>query len=149
MKELCLCFRTLGPTVGGSVFAWSIAHGRHIGFPFDVNLIFIIFALVFLASSILSVFMPKSLENQKKPQRPKSWRQSQRNSRIFYKLTELRRWLKMDLVVFWSTSRRTFKVLQDIPRIEYCIEYWIRSLHTCSRTCILRPPANNRQNWWH
>ena len=61
-------FRTLGPTVGGSVFAWSLSHGRYIGFPFDVNLIFIMFALVFLASNVLTVFMPRTLEKQKKPQ---------------------------------------------------------------------------------
>ncbi|KAI0208997.1 hypothetical protein LSAT2_006341 [Lamellibrachia satsuma] len=57
-------FRGLAPTVGGSIFAWSITSGVKIGFPFDVNLVFIIFGSVFLASNILCSLTPKRLNQQ-------------------------------------------------------------------------------------
>ncbi|KAK6190747.1 hypothetical protein SNE40_002543 [Patella caerulea] len=59
--------RTLAPTVGGSLFAWSVGYGsQHIGAPFDVNLSFIFFGLVFMLSCLMCIFLPKSLNEQKK-----------------------------------------------------------------------------------
>ncbi|XP_050408117.1 uncharacterized protein LOC126823364 [Patella vulgata] len=59
--------RTLAPTVGGSLFAWSVGYGsQHIGAPFDVNLSFIFFGLVFMLSCLMCIFLPKSLNKQKK-----------------------------------------------------------------------------------
>ena len=52
----------LAPTVGGSIFAWSIEHHRP--FPFDVNLIFIIFGAVYYVSNIVSAFIPSRLDKQ-------------------------------------------------------------------------------------
>ncbi len=59
-------FRALAPILGGSSFAWSITSGAKIGFPFDVNLVFIMFGLVYLINNFISVAIPKSLQNQKK-----------------------------------------------------------------------------------
>lgn len=59
-------FRGLAPTVGGSLFAWSITSGVKIGFPFDVNLVFIIFGSVFLASNVLCSVTPQRLNHQHK-----------------------------------------------------------------------------------
>ncbi len=68
-STVCIYFsRTLAPTVGGSIFAWSITDGQRIGFPFDVNLIFIIFGAVFLVANIICAVMPERLNRQNKPQ---------------------------------------------------------------------------------
>ena len=58
--------RMLAPTLGGSIFAWSIEHGKHIGFPFDVNLIFLIFSAVYFISNTLNAFVPARLDKQRK-----------------------------------------------------------------------------------
>ncbi|XP_071094091.1 uncharacterized protein [Haliotis cracherodii] len=59
--------RTLAPTVGGSVYAWSISYGaEHLGPPFDHNLAFLIFGLVFSISVIECLMLPESLNKQTK-----------------------------------------------------------------------------------
>lgn len=57
----------LAPTLGGSIFAWSITEGVDlVGFPFDLNLIFIIFGLAFYISNVLCALLPVSLDKQMK-----------------------------------------------------------------------------------
>ncbi|XP_067670679.1 uncharacterized protein [Haliotis asinina] len=59
--------RTLAPTVGGSVYAWSISYGaEYLGPPFDHNLAFLIFGLVFAISLIQCLLLPESLNKQTK-----------------------------------------------------------------------------------
>ncbi|XP_046557694.1 protein ZINC INDUCED FACILITATOR-LIKE 1-like [Haliotis rubra] len=59
--------RTLAPTVGGSVYAWSISYGaEYLGPPFDHNLVFLIFGLVFAISIIQCLVLPESLNKQTK-----------------------------------------------------------------------------------
>ncbi|XP_064612549.1 uncharacterized protein LOC135476450 [Liolophura sinensis] len=59
--------RTMAPTIGGSVFAWSISYGTfHIGAPFDVYLSFLMFSVVFWLSTIYSIFTPECLNRQSK-----------------------------------------------------------------------------------
>ncbi|XP_062597374.1 uncharacterized protein LOC134258806 [Saccostrea cucullata] len=55
--------RTLAPTIGGSIFAWSI--GNNLEAPFDVNLPFFIFGFILWLISIYSLFMPESLNRKK------------------------------------------------------------------------------------
>ena len=57
-------FRTLAPTLGGSIYAWSIVHGVKIGFPFDMNLVFILFSFTYLISNIMCARLPESLNRQ-------------------------------------------------------------------------------------
>jgi len=58
--------RAFAPLIGGSLFSWSLIHGRNIGFPFDVNLAFLFFGIVYLSCNVISVFLPLNLEKQKK-----------------------------------------------------------------------------------
>lgn len=52
----------MAPTVGGSLFAWSLT--ANIGFPLDINLVFILFGFVFLMANILTVYIPERLNRQ-------------------------------------------------------------------------------------
>ncbi|XP_062585104.1 uncharacterized protein LOC134246757 [Saccostrea cucullata] len=56
--------RTLAPTIGGSVFAWSI--GNDLGAPFDVNISFFMFEFILWLTSVYSLFIPESLNRKKK-----------------------------------------------------------------------------------
>ncbi|XP_062597869.1 uncharacterized protein LOC134259279 [Saccostrea cucullata] len=56
--------RTLAPTIGGSVFAWSI--GNDLGAPFDVNISFFMFGFILWLTSVYSLFIPESLNRKKK-----------------------------------------------------------------------------------
>ncbi|ESO95559.1 hypothetical protein LOTGIDRAFT_175151 [Lottia gigantea] len=56
--------RTLAPTIGGSMFAWSVSNS--LGPPFDVNLAFVLMGLVLTFSGIFSIMLPKSLNKQRK-----------------------------------------------------------------------------------
>ena len=56
-----LC-RSLGPSVGGAIYAWSVSVGRNIGFPLDVNLVFIIFGFIYFMCNVLCAFMPRKVE---------------------------------------------------------------------------------------
>lgn len=59
--------RAFAPTFGGSLFAWSIsADAASIGPPFDVNLAFFVFGLVFWFCAVLGVTIPNRLNKQKK-----------------------------------------------------------------------------------
>ncbi|XP_065841582.1 uncharacterized protein [Oscarella lobularis] len=59
--------RTFSPSVGGSLFAWSIGWGEgHLGFPFGHHLVFYFFSIVYLVALLLSVNLPSSLQKQKK-----------------------------------------------------------------------------------
>ncbi|CAE1164475.1 unnamed protein product [Acanthosepion pharaonis] len=59
--------RAFAPTFGGSLFAWSIsADAASIGSPFDVNLAFFVFGLVFWFCAVLGVTIPNRLNKQKK-----------------------------------------------------------------------------------
>ncbi|XP_022344919.2 uncharacterized protein LOC111137655 [Crassostrea virginica] len=55
--------RTLAPTIGGSVYAWSISND--LGPPFDVNLAFFMFGLLLWGTSVYSIFTPESLNKKK------------------------------------------------------------------------------------
>lgn len=52
-------FRTLGPSFGGSLFAWSISHDYP--FPFNHYFVFFCFALIFLFAFDLARRLPLSL----------------------------------------------------------------------------------------
>ncbi|XP_074642716.1 uncharacterized protein LOC141899965 isoform X2 [Tubulanus polymorphus] len=58
--------RAFAPTVGGSLFAWSITKGRQFGYPFDVNCVFIMFSLVYMVSLIVVLSIPNRLNFQNK-----------------------------------------------------------------------------------
>ncbi|VDI82976.1 Hypothetical predicted protein [Mytilus galloprovincialis] len=59
--------RTLAPTVGGSVFAWSISYGaKHLGPPFDVSLSFFFMSLCCFITIVSAVTLPERLTRQKK-----------------------------------------------------------------------------------
>ncbi|XP_065841411.1 uncharacterized protein [Oscarella lobularis] len=59
--------RMLAPSFGTSLFAWSIDEGAtQIGFPLDYHFAFYLFSLVYLASLLLSVNLPNSLQKQKR-----------------------------------------------------------------------------------
>lgn len=55
--------RTLAPTIGGSVFAWSISSS--LGPPFDVNIAFFMFGLILWGTSVYSIFIPESLNKKR------------------------------------------------------------------------------------
>ena len=60
-------FRAIAPSVGGSLFAWSISKGKgHIGFLLDYHLVFYFISTVFLISLLLSVYLPSKLQKQKR-----------------------------------------------------------------------------------
>ncbi|XP_031560833.1 probable peptide/nitrate transporter At3g43790 [Actinia tenebrosa] len=63
--SLSSLFRAFAPSVGGSLFAWSISSGYKIGFPFNMNLAFIFFGFVYLVASTLSCFLSDSLNKPK------------------------------------------------------------------------------------
>lgn len=59
--------RTLAPTVGGSIFAWSISYGaKHLGPPFDVSLSFFVMSLCTFITIVSAVTLPERLTQQKK-----------------------------------------------------------------------------------
>ena len=59
-------FRTIAPIFAGSVFAASLSPSTlAIGFPFNYNLIFVLFGVVFLSTVFLATCLPSSLNKQK------------------------------------------------------------------------------------
>lgn len=52
-------FRTVGPSFGGSIFAWSLAHD--LPFPFNRCLAFLCFIVIFVWSYRVSLRLPASL----------------------------------------------------------------------------------------
>lgn len=52
-------FRTVGPSFGGSIFAWSLSHDY--AFPFNYALAFFCFAAIFAWSYHVSLSLPLSL----------------------------------------------------------------------------------------
>ena len=59
-------FRTIAPIFAGSVFAASLSPSMlAIGFPFNYNLIFVLFGVVFLSTVFLATCLPSSLNKQK------------------------------------------------------------------------------------
>lgn len=58
--------RTVAPIFAGSVFAASLSPATlAIGFPFNYNLIFVLFGGVFLSTAFLATCLPASLNKQK------------------------------------------------------------------------------------
>ena len=57
-------FRALGPTVGGAIFAWSITIGQRFGFPLDVNLVFLMFGVVFFVGNVMCSLLPDHLNHK-------------------------------------------------------------------------------------
>ena len=57
-------FRALGPTIGGAIFSWSITVGHRYGFPFDVNMVFVMFGFVFVIGNVLCSVMPERLNHK-------------------------------------------------------------------------------------
>ena len=58
--------RTIAPIFAGSVFAASLSPATlAIGFPFNYNLIFVLFGGVFLSTAFLAMCVPASLNKQK------------------------------------------------------------------------------------
>ena len=58
--------RTIAPIFGGGLYSVSLTEkARAIGFPFDYNLIFIIFSVVYFAVIFMTACMPASLDHQK------------------------------------------------------------------------------------
>lgn len=58
--------RTVAPIFAGSVFAASLSPATlAIGFPFNYNLIFVLFGCVFLSTAFLATCLPASLNKQK------------------------------------------------------------------------------------
>ena len=59
-------FRTIAPIFAGSVFAGSLSSATlQIGFPFNYNLIFVIFGTVFLSTVVMATCLPSSINKQK------------------------------------------------------------------------------------
>ena len=59
-------FRTIAPIFAGSVFAASLSPSTlAIGFPFNYNLVFVLFGVVFLSTAFLAMCLPSSLNKQK------------------------------------------------------------------------------------
>lgn len=56
--------RAIAPLACGSIYAWSIV--QDYGYPIDVNLMFIIFGLVYMAAVIFNLFIPERLNKQRK-----------------------------------------------------------------------------------
>ena len=56
----------MAPLFAGSVFAASLSPSAlAIGFPFNYNLVFVIFGTVFLATVVISTCLPSSINKQK------------------------------------------------------------------------------------
>jgi hypothetical protein len=56
----------IAPIFAGSVFAASLSPTTlAIGFPFNYNLIFVLFGIVFLSTAFLATCLPTSLNKQK------------------------------------------------------------------------------------
>ncbi|XP_065839738.1 uncharacterized protein [Oscarella lobularis] len=65
--SLAAVTRSVAPSVGGSLFAWSIRGGKgHIEFLLDYHLVFYFISTVFLISLLLSVYLPSKLQKQKR-----------------------------------------------------------------------------------
>jgi len=58
--------RSLAPTLGGGLYTWSLTKGKDMGFPFDVNLVFLMFGLCYFFASVLVAQMPRHLDKQTK-----------------------------------------------------------------------------------
>ncbi|XP_074642264.1 uncharacterized protein LOC141899713 isoform X2 [Tubulanus polymorphus] len=63
---LSSCGRGLGPLFSGSMFAWSISSGVNLGYPFDVNFAFVMLSICFAICIFCDLFLPVSLDKQKK-----------------------------------------------------------------------------------
>jgi len=57
-------FRGIGPLSGGFMLSWSLSNG--LDFPFDHYFTFFIFAFGFFLTSIVSCFLPQSIDSRKK-----------------------------------------------------------------------------------
>ena len=57
-------YRSVAPIVGGGGFAWSITNG--LNYPLDLNFTFTVFSVVAMLSACVNVFLPDSLNRQKK-----------------------------------------------------------------------------------
>ncbi|XP_065840287.1 uncharacterized protein [Oscarella lobularis] len=65
--SLAAVTRAVAPSVGASLFAWSISEGKgHVGFLLDYHLVFYFISTVFLISLLLSVYLPSKLQKQKR-----------------------------------------------------------------------------------
>ena len=58
-------YRTIAPVFSGTIFSLSISRGaRHVGFPVNYYLIFLIFGLTILLCTILGAGLPASINRQ-------------------------------------------------------------------------------------
>lgn len=55
--------RAVGPTVGGSVFAWSV--GQHGIFPLDYHLAFVSTGAILTATLVVSILLPNTINERK------------------------------------------------------------------------------------
>ena len=59
-------YRTVAPILSGSVFAGSLSSATlAIGFPFNYNLIFVLFGIVFLSTVVMATCLPSTINKQK------------------------------------------------------------------------------------
>ena len=68
---LCTCdiifstCRTFAPVVFGTIYSLSVSErAENIGFPFDFHLMFILFSLTYLLTTVIVAFFPKQLDNK-------------------------------------------------------------------------------------
>lgn len=54
--------QTLAPLVTAPMFAWSLTTGTSIGFPFDVWLLFLIYAICVSINAVLGSQLPNSID---------------------------------------------------------------------------------------
>ncbi|CAI8016725.1 hypothetical protein GBAR_LOCUS10236, partial [Geodia barretti] len=63
--SLTSLLRTISPVFSGTIFSLSISRGaRHVGFPVNYYLIFLIFGLTILLCTILGAGLPPSINRQ-------------------------------------------------------------------------------------
>jgi hypothetical protein len=63
--SLTALLRTIAPVFSGTIFSLSISRGaRHVGFPVNYYLIFLIFGLTILLCTILGAGLPASINRQ-------------------------------------------------------------------------------------
>ncbi len=60
---LTAALRAIGPSLCGSIFAWSIAELRP--FPLDTHLVFFFLMLLFFGTSWLASLLPETINKQK------------------------------------------------------------------------------------